>query len=296
VEPLIVDVIRGETVECRHRVHAVAVRGGEIVDSAGDPQLVTFLRSSAKPIQALPLARAYEDLPLDELAIACASHLALPEQVAAAERLLERFGFTEDDLECGAAGRPPSRLRHNCSGKHAGMLAVCRAHGWPHEGYRLPDHPLQQLLRDEVANAAGIPSGELETGTDGCGVVTFAMALERMANAFARIPQLDGGDRIVAAMHAYPALIRGPGGRDTVLLEALDGWVVKGGAEGLLCAGAPDGTAIALKAEDGASRPLWPAVAACLGRLGIGLDRPQFVARPVENSRGERVGVIRLSG
>jgi L-asparaginase II len=296
VEPLIVDVTRGETVECRHRVHAVAVRGGEVVYAAGDPGLVTFLRSSAKPIQALPLARAYEELPLDELAIACASHLALPEQVATAERLLERFGFTEDDLECGAAGRPPSRLRHNCSGKHAGMLAVCRAHGWPHEGYRLPDHPLQRLLRDEVANAAEVPSAELETGIDGCGVVTFAMPLERMANAFARIPALDGGERIVAAMRAHPTLIRGPGGRDTVLLENLEGWIVKGGAEGLLCAAGPDGTAIALKAEDGASRPLWPAVAACLGSLHIESNLPQGGARTVENSRGEQVGVVRLSG
>jgi L-asparaginase II len=295
VEPLIVDVVRGETVESRHRVHAVAVRTGQVIDSAGDASLVTFLRSSAKPIQALPLARAYDDLPLDELAIACASHLALPEQVAAAQRLLERFGFTEDDLECGPAGRPPSRLRHNCSGKHAGMLAVCRAHGWPHEGYRLPDHPLQRMLREEVAQAAGTAPDELETGTDGCGVVTFALPLERMAAAFARIRELDGGGRIVAAMRAHPALIRGPGGRDTVLLEALDGWIVKGGAEGLLCGAGPDGTAVALKAEDGASRPLWAAVAACLDKLGIAVDLPQFAARTVENSRGERIGAIRLS-
>jgi L-asparaginase II len=176
------------------------------------------------------------------------------------------------------------------------MLAVCRAHGWPHEGYRLPDHPLQQLLRGEVANAAGLAPDELETGTDGCGVVTFAFPLERMAAAFARIRELDGGRRIVAAMRAHPELIRGPGGRDTLLMETLDGWIVKGGAEGLLCGSGPDGTAVALKAEDGASRPLWPAVAACLGKLGIALDLPQFAARPVENSRGEQVGYIRLAG
>ncbi len=120
VEPLEIEVVRGETVESRHRVHAVAVRDGEVVGHAGDPELVTFLRSSAKPIQALPLARAYPDLSADRLAIACASHWALPEQLAAVDGLLEVSGSTEDDLECGAEGAPPSRLRHNCSGKHAG--------------------------------------------------------------------------------------------------------------------------------------------------------------------------------
>ena len=155
-DPIVIEVRRGDTVESRHRVHAVAVKDGEVLASAGDPHLVTFLRSSAKPLQALPLARTREDLPADELAIACASHLARPEQVAPVNRMLDRVGATEDDLECGAVGDPPSRLNHNCSGKHAGMVAVCRDRGWPQQGYRLPQHQLQQRLLDELAAVSGI--------------------------------------------------------------------------------------------------------------------------------------------
>ncbi len=139
--PISVLVRRGDTVESVHRVHAAAVRNGELVAEAGDPDLVTFMRSSAKPLQALPLARAYPDLPDRELAIACASHLADRDQVRAAEALLARAHAREDELECGAEGDPPRRINHNCSGKHAGMLAVCRARGWPTEGYRLVGAP-----------------------------------------------------------------------------------------------------------------------------------------------------------
>jgi L-asparaginase II len=294
VEPLVVEVLRGETVESRHRVHAVAVRAGEVVELAGDPTLVTFMRSSAKPLQALPLARAYPDLSAEELAIASASHLAQPEQLAAVERLLERSGSTEDDLECGAEGTPPSKLRHNCSGKHAGMLAVCRAHGWPTTDYRLPDHPLQELLLAEIAGAAEVSGVDIPTATDGCGVVTYALPLVRMAAAFARLHELGGGDTVAAAMRAHPRLVRGPGGADTVLMEQVNGWVAKRGAEGLMCAAGPEGLGLAFKVEDGASRAYGPVLAACLGRLGIAADLPQLATRSVDNSRGQQVGVVRI--
>src|SRR5437764_8527956 len=128
-EPIRVTVLRGDTVESAHRVHAVAVRDGQIVASAGDPDLVTFMRSAAKPIQALPLARAREDLDETDLAIASASHVGKPGQVDAVRRLLARAPATEDELDCGVQeGRPPEPVYHNCSGKHAGMLALCRAH------------------------------------------------------------------------------------------------------------------------------------------------------------------------
>ena len=295
MEPLIVEVVRGETVESRHCVHAVAVRDGEIIHAAGEPELVTFLRSSAKPIQALPLARAYPNLVAGQLAIASASHWALPEQLAAVDALLAVSGSTEDDLECGAEGTPPSRLRHNCSGKHAGMLAVCRAHGWPAEGYRLPDHPLQQLLLAEVAAVAGVAAADIPTATDGCGVVTFAFSLERMAGAFSRVRERDGGERVAAAMLARPALIAGPGATDTVLMETADGWIAKGGAEGLMCAAGPDGTGVALKVEDGRDRARGPALAAFLGGLENTPDLPQLAVRKVDNSRGEEVGSIRIA-
>src|SRR5579862_1725968 len=134
-QSIVVHVRRNGIVEAVHHVHAVAVRGGEIVAAAGDPQLTCFMRSSSKPLQALPLVRARDDLPDDELAIACASHHDTPEQVDAARRLLARAEATEADLELGSQeGRPPELIHNNCSGNHAGMLALCRARGWPTEG------------------------------------------------------------------------------------------------------------------------------------------------------------------
>jgi L-asparaginase II len=265
-------------------VHAVVARGDEIVAAAGEPALVTFLRSSAKPIQALLLARARPDLDDRLLAIACASHRAEPEQIEAVRDLLAAGGATEDDLEVGLQeGRPPERIYHNCSGKHAGMLAVCRARGWPTAGYRLPEHPLQQEILREVTDAAGRTPG---TGTDHCSVVTFALPLEAMAGAFSRLGEREGSDWILAAMRAHPDLIGGEGSLDTQLMRSHPGWLAKGGAEGLLCGITPDGAGFALKAEDGAQRALSPALASFFPGL------EEFARVPFENSRGEEVGEV----
>jgi L-asparaginase II len=290
VEPLVVKVRRNESVESRHVVHGVVVRGG-VVAAAGDPGLVTFMRSAAKPIQALPLAVARPQLSDDQLAIACASHLANDEQLEVVRSLLAAAPASEDELECGEAGQPPERIKHNCSGKHAGMLALCRAKGWTSQGYRLAEHPVQQTMLGQIAAAAEFDPASLPTALDGCGVVTFALPLERMANAFSRLAGLEGGERVTAVMRARPELIRGIGSADTDLMRALPGWVAKGGAEGLLCAAGPDGTALALKCEDGSGRPLKPALAALLERVELTLDQ-SFRHVPVHNSRGEVVGEI----
>jgi L-asparaginase II len=290
-EPLTVAVRRGETVESRHRVHAVAVQDGTVIAEAGDGGFVTFMRSAAKPIQALPLTRALPELGEEELAIACASHLARPEQLAAARSLLARAPAGEDELECGAVGDPAAPINHNCSGKHAGMLALCRAHGWGSRGYRLPDHLCQRAMLAEVARASDLDEDELETAVDGCGVVTFALPLERMALAFARLERLDGGDRVAAAMRAHPALIRGPDADDTTIMRAHEGWIAKGGAEGLMCAAGPRGLGVAVKIEDGNGRAVGPAAAAFLARLGYPVEKLERA--PVVDSRGEVVGEIR---
>ena len=290
MEPIEVVVRRGSLVEARHRVHAVAVRDGRVVASAGDAALVSFMRSSSKPLQALPLVRARDDLDDRELAIASASHLADPQQVAAARSLLAKAPAEEDELECGHAGEPPMRINHNCSGKHAGMVALCRARGWSSAGYRLPDHPVQRAMLAVHAEAAEVPEAEIATATDGCGVVTFGLPLERMAHAFARFERLDGGTRVAAAMRAHPDLIRGPRAADTRLMKTLDGWFAKGGAEGLLCAASGDGLGVALKAEDGNTRALAPAAARFLGVLGYAA--PELAATPLANSRGEVVGEV----
>jgi L-asparaginase II len=282
VDPITVAVERGGVVESRHRVHAVRVEGGKTVEAWGDPELVTFMRSSAKPLQALPLVRVYENLSDEEVAIACASHGAAPEQLEAVKLLLARSWSSEDDLECGPV--EGSRLRHNCSGKHAGMLAVCAVRGWPRQGYRLPDHPLQKEIAALVAEVAGVRKA-LPTAIDGCGVVTFALPLADMANAFGRLAlgKFEGAERIVAAMTAKPELVEGPGRTTTEVMKQLPGVIAKGGAEGLLCVGYRDGVGFALKCEDGASRSLGPAA-------GLLLNVSALAETLIENSRGDVVG------
>jgi L-asparaginase II len=287
-----VEVWRDGVVEALHRVHAVAVRDGEVVAAAGDPSLTCFMRSASKPLQALPLARARADLDDADLAIASGSHHASPEQIAAVRALLARAPATEDDLELGLQeGRLPERIHHNCSGKHAGMLALCRANGWNTTGYRLPGHPVQEACRAVHAEAAEVDGASLPSASDGCGVVTFALPLERMARAYSRLEALPAGDRVAGAMRARPDLVGGTDGTDVHLMRAVPGWVAKGGAEGLLCAAGPEGVGLALKTEDGAARALRPALAALGDLLGLELSAPAAV--PVANSRGERVGEIR---
>jgi L-asparaginase II len=287
MESLTIVSARGGVVEARHVVHAVAVSDGRVVEAAGDPSLVTFFRSSAKPIQALPVVRARPDLDDAEVAVASASHLHRPDQLEPVRSLLAKAGASEEDLECGAE---PTRLEHNCSGKHAAMLLLCRERGWPTDGYRLPTHPCQQAMLAEVAAAAEVEPEALPIAVDGCGVPTYALTLERMAHAFARLESLEGGDRVAAAMRASPELVRGEGAPDTELMRLGQGWVVKGGAEGLLCAGR-EGVGVVLKCEDGAQRPLSVALAAFLERLGF--DAGELARAPVTNSRGEVVGELR---
>ena len=285
--PITVQVRRGEVVEATHVVHAVAVRDGAVVAEAGEPGRVAYLRSSAKPLQALPLVRARDDLTSEEIAIASASHLASPEQLAAVRSLLAKAPAGEDELECGPE---PTPLQHNCSGKHAGMLALCRAHGWASGGYRLATHPVQHACLAEVASAADVAAEEIPIAVDGCGVSTFALPLERMAFAFSRFESLEGGDRVAAAMRAHPDLIRGPMAADTLLMRELEGWTAKGGAEGLMCAAGPAGLGIALKVEDGSMRAMRPALAELLRRLGI--ETGELGVEPLENSRGDLVGEV----
>jgi L-asparaginase len=285
--PIEVIVRRGAVVEATHVVHAVAVRDGAVVEEAGDSNRVAFLRSAAKPFQALPLVRARDDLTTEEIAIASASHLASPEQLAAVRSLLAKAPADEDELECGPE---PTPLQHNCSGKHAGMLALCRTKGWASGGYRLGTHPVQHGCLHEVALAADVDPDEIPTAVDGCGVLTFALPLERMALMFARLEQVDGGARVGAAMRAHPELIRGPTAADSLLMRELEGWTAKGGAEGLLCAAGPGGLGIALKVEDGSMRAMRPALAELLRRLG--LETGELGVEPLENSLGEIVGEI----
>src|SRR6476619_2083506 len=209
MQTIAVEVRRGNLVEAVHRVHATTTDG----ESWGDPELTFFFRSSAKPIQALPFVEGYDDLDDDEIAIACASHRAEPAQLDAVRKVLARANVTVDDLENGLQeGRPEGKLGHNCSGKHAGMLAACRAHGWPLHPYRDRAHPLQERIADLI--------GGVQVGVDGCGVPTFSTTLAGAAELLTRTPE-----RIRAAMRARPELIGGSTGAvDTDLMRLRDGW------------------------------------------------------------------------
>jgi L-asparaginase II len=288
-EPLLVEVTRGDVVESVHAVDAVVVQeGAGLLEAGAGGDRTAFMRSSAKPFQALPTVRTRPDLSDEEVAIACASHLARPEQLAAVRSLLARAPAAEGELECGPE---PTPIEHNCSGKHAGMLALCRAEGWPGAGYRLAGHPVQHACLQELASAAEVDAGTVPTAIDGCGVLTFALTLERMAAAFARLRELEGGDRVVRAMQAYPDHIRGPLAADSMLMRHAPGWTAKGGAEGLLCAAGPDRLGLALKVVDGDTRAARPALRELLRRLGT--DVPELAPVPVRNSRDEVVGELR---
>ncbi len=267
-EPLLVTVRRGCVVEAVHRVHVAATDG----TSWGDPSLETLLRSAVKPLQAIPFVDAHQQLPDEEIAIACSSHAAEPAQIDAVLKVLARAGLGPEELENGPGGRDGTKLTHNCSGKHAGMLAACVVRGWPLHPYRDSAHPLQRMVAAIL---------ELEPcAIDGCGLPTFAGDLRLAAGLLERTPA-----RIRAAMKAHPELIGASSGAVDTDLMRRGGWIAKIGAEGLLCAVSDDGLGIALKCEDGAGRALRAA-------LGVVLEIEEFLRTPLLNSLGEVIGAI----
>src|SRR5919197_5693037 len=218
-----VEQVRGDLVEAVHDVHAAVVDArGRLVARAGDPDLVTFWRSAAKPIQAMPLV---EDGVTDrfgftseDLALVCASHSSEAGQVARVRELLGKIGCSERDLLCGP--HPPlseqvardyatrgvrlTAVYSNCSGKHAGMLALSRHHGWPTEFYTRHEHPVQQRCLREVSRWTDVPVIDIRTATDGCGVVCFGVPLRNMALAYARLAIADFGLRIADSKGGGP--------------------------------------------------------------------------------------------
>ena len=291
MEPIVVEVRRSGIVEARHVVHAVAVKDGAVVAEAGDAAVTCFLRSSSKPIQALPLARARPDLDERDLAIASASHRATPDQIAAVRALLAKAPADEADLELGLQeGRPPEPVYNNCSGKHAGMLALCRAHGWPTEGYRLPEHPVQQACRTYTPKP---PMSTRRAAHRDRRVRRRHVRNAPRAHG-ARLRPLraaPGGQPGGNAMRAHPELVGGPDGHDFHLMRTAPGWFAKGGAEGLLCAG---GTGFARRRTQVDRRRLPPARAGArrLPRTLSESTFPALAAAPIENTRGETVGEI----
>jgi L-asparaginase II len=318
-----VSLWRGAAIESIHRVHVAVARADRgVVATAGDPAFVTFVRSAIKMFQALPLV---EDggvqrfgLSDEEIAVCTASHNAEPFHVDAARSILRKAGADEAQLACGphppmhaaaaerlaAAGESPGRIHNNCSGKHAGMLALAALHGWPMEAYHLLEHPVQQRVLSTLARWAGVAPDTIGIAIDGCGLPTFALPLKNVANACARFASAAADDvpapaAIVRAMTQHPAYVAGTSRLCTDLMEATRGRVfAKVGAEGYYCAGAPsERLGIALKIEDGARRAAEPALLAVLRALDlISADElaslSTYATPAVFNTRGEVVGSV----
>lgn len=329
----LIEVVRGGTSESRHRGFvAIADSEGQPVFTSGplETDAVSFLRSSAKPIQALPLLESGAadrfGLSEAEIALACSSHNGEDAHVKGVQAMLDKGGLLADQLLCGT--HPPyhaptverilrqnqdfSVLHSNCSGKHTGMLLICKHLGFPTERYNEPDHPLQQLLLRTVSQVATMPADQLATGMDGCSVVCFGMTTLQMATIFARLAdpawfernqqpeRATAVRRITTAMIQYPFMVSGTGRTDLDLMEAAPGRVVsKAGAEAVWCMSFPQSrVGLAVKVEDGAARAHATIVAHALRQTHL-LTQTEidiFAAKqiqPLRNVRGLPIGEYR---
>jgi len=336
----LVELTRGPIVECIHYgAFAVVDSANQVVQSAGDPELVTYLRSSAKPFQVLAFVEAGGvdafHLSERELAVMCASHHGTDEHVKVISGIQKKIGVSESDLMCGIHpptdpatyermlknGEPFTPLRHNCSGKHTGMLALCKLMDFPTTDYLNPQHPAQKLILNTFSQVTGVPVDKIVLGTDGCSAPVFAIPLHAAAWAFAQLadpsalpePRHAALRRIFSAMTANPDMIAGPNAFDTDLMTLGRGNILsKGGAEGYqalaLLPGAlgKDSPAlgICIKISDGdqgsGSRARTLVAVELLRRLGA-LDAPQlaglaaFTPRLLYNWRHLEIGEIRAA-
>ena len=241
----VVEVVRGTVVESRHRVHAAVVDAAGLVRaSTGEPEMVTFIRSAAKPFQALPVisegAMDRFGISLEEIAVACGSHSGEPRHVEAVTSILRRIGLDGEALACGPhapfdagtrrelaeAGLEPGRLHNNCSGKHAGMLAIARVNGWDTTGYHHPEHPVQGRILVELERWLELPPEAMAMGTDGCAAVTVGVPLRSIALGYAKLAQAARlGEReptyIVGAMTNSPEMVAGEGRLCTDLMQTI---------------------------------------------------------------------------
>lgn len=324
---LLANVWRGSLVESRHFGHVVLTdRAGQNLYALGDPGSVTYWRSSAKPFQAIALIErgGVEKYGLTdrEVALTCASHGGEEAHVQAVAALLEKVGFTSQALRCGW-GRPDhlksaenvlisqqsyTALHHNCSGKHAGMLALADLMGVGVDNYFLSDHPVQQVMLNTISDCTGVPTSNIVLGIDGCGVPVYGLPLVNMALAYATLvkpegrvdEQREGAMRhICRAMTGEAYFVAGTDRLDTDLMRITKGRIVaKVGAEGVYGLGIVDeGIGLAVKIADGNERGLGPVVISVLKRFGwlTTQETEQLQGHwrpPLYNSRKEIIGHI----
>jgi L-asparaginase II len=308
--PVVAEVVRSGFAESRHRgaVAGLAADGRQVI-SVGQTDVPFLPRSANKPLQATAMLRCGLSLDAELLALAAASHSGEDFHVDGVRKILSGAGLSEDDLRCPASwplqeasahrliarGEPMSRIRMNCSGKHAAMLATCVANDWPTASYTDPGHPLQQAIRHTIEELAGQRSAA--TGVDGCGAPLFSLTLAGLARAFRTLVLAAPGtpERQVAdAMRAYPEWTSGTDRDERRLMSAVPGLLVKSGAEGVDAFALGDGPSGAVKIDDGGQRARTPVTVATLRLLGVAV--PDDLATVPVTGGDAVVGAVRAVG
>jgi L-asparaginase II len=323
---ILAKVYRGNTIESIHFGSvAVVDSSGKLIHWLGDPNFVTFLRSSAKPFQAIPIvewgvAEAF-GFTQQEIAIISGSHNGEKKHVKAVQSILKKIGLNKSFLKCGthvphyytASGITPpkkkfSPLQHNCSAKHAGMLAMCVYKNWNPKNYLRPNHPLQKLILKKISELCEYHQKKIKIGIEGCGAPTFALPLKNMAIGFSKLVTFRSKDEIASqalqvvadSMWKYPEMVSGKGRLDYALATTSRGKIIcKAGAEALHCGAILDkGWGLAVKIMDGSQRAIAPASIEVYRQLGI-LKKShlkklgQFVSPPIYNHNKVKVGFVK---
>jgi L-asparaginase II len=324
---ILLEYTRGGKTESVHRADVAVVNlHGKKVWEFGDSDRKMFWRSAAKPFQVIPFIEqggmAHYGFTAEEVALMVSSHSGEKFHVDLLQQVLGKIGLTAEALACGSAkpmsskaakdlllNRQPFAAVHNpCSGKHGGMLALANLLGFEIAGYTEATHPVQKLMHQAVADSAGLPVSEVETGIDGCGVPVFYLPLHNMAWAYARLAKPEDGKwgqregyirTIRDAMLAYPHIVAGTKRFDTVLMNVTQGRILaKVGAEAVYCmASVAEGIGITFKIEDGANRAITPAAMAILNKMGwLSKEESRQLAEQyplaLTNHRGDVIGSI----
>jgi L-asparaginase II len=319
-------VYRGNTVESIHYGSVTVVdASGKLIYRIGDPNFITFLRSSAKPFQAIPVveqgvAEAF-GFTQKEIAIISGSHNGEKKHVKTVQSILQKIGLNRSFLQCGthvphyytALGITPPRkrfspLEHNCSGKHAGMLALCVYKNWNPKDYPKPNHPVQKLILKKIAELCEYPLKKIKIGIEGCGAPTFGLPLKNMAIGFSKLVTFRAKEEIASqalqvvadSMWKYPEMVSGRGRLDYALVTASKGKLIcKAGAEALHCGAILDNEwGLAVKILDGSRRAVNPASVEVYRQLGI-LKKSHlkelrdFASPSIYNHRKVKVGFIK---
>jgi L-asparaginase II len=322
MNPILAEILRGTTRESFHRGAFAVVDGtGAIVQSQGDIQRNIFPRSAIKAFQCAPLIASgaadrfgFVD---EDIALSCASHSGEAEHVRVALSMLAKAGIAEMAYECGShwpermadkaaiikGDGAPRAVHNNCSGKHAGMLALAKHLGAPLEGYVKREHPVQQAVAKALDEYCDANTTTAPWGIDGCSVPTWALPLENLARGFARLfaTENDVGQRIAKAVRSHPFLIGGTQKFDSKIMEAVPRLFIKVGAEGVYCGAIPHaGLGFALKIDDGAVRGAEVAVAQMLSKLDCWTTVEQdalrsFTHSNMSNWRKLEVGATRAN-